>query len=94
MIEFKIILLYFIILAVISTIVTVYDKSAAKLNKRRISEKALFIVAAIGGALPMFITMKTIRHKTRHKRFMLGLPVIILIHAVSAALYITYSLNH
>ncbi|MBR6619698.1 MAG: DUF1294 domain-containing protein [Clostridia bacterium] len=94
MIEFKIILLYFIILAVISTIFTVYDKSAAKLNKRRISEKALFIVAAIGGALPMFITMKTIRHKTRHKRFMLGLPVIILIHAVSAALYITYSLNH
>lgn len=94
MTEFKIILLYFIILAVISTIVTVYDKSAAKLNKRRISEKALFATAAIGGALPMFITMKTLRHKTRHKRFMLGLPVIILVHAVSAALYIAYLLRH
>lgn len=93
MTEFKILIIYFVILAVISVCITVYDKTAAKLQKRRISEKALFTVAAAGGALPMFITMKTIRHKTGHKRFMLGLPAIILVHAVLLALYIAYILH-
>ena len=58
---------------------TLYDKWVAVSKAgRRISEKSLFICALIGGALSMFITMKAMRHKTRHKRFMIGLPVIIL----------------
>lgn len=85
----KFILIYFLIISAVSITITVYDKSAAKLRKRRIPEKLLLLCGFSGGALPMFITMKTIRHKTRHKKFMLGLPVIILIHAVIIALYIT-----
>ena len=86
MAENKIVAIFFIILAVIAISVTVYDKAAAKISKRRIPEKVLFAVAAAGGALPMFITMKVIRHKTRHKRFMLGLPAIILLQAILAVL--------
>lgn len=33
----------------------------------------------------MYITMKAIRHKTLHKKFMIGLPLLILLHGVLAA---------
>ena len=62
---------------------TLYDKwVAASKTGRRISEKSLFICALAGGALSMFIAMKAVRHKTKHKRFMIGLPVIILAQTV------------
>ena len=67
-----------------SVILTAYDKAAAKKRKRRIPEQVLFFWAGIGGALPMLLTMKLINHKTRHKRFMLGLPAIIIAHTVLA----------
>lgn len=57
------------------------DKSLARNRSRRISEKALFTVSAIGGAAAMYITMLFIRHKTKHKRFMIGLPLIIIAQA-------------
>lgn len=45
-------------------------------------EKTLFALSVVGGALGMYATMCLIRHKTRHKRFMIGLPIIILIQSV------------
>ena len=60
---------------------TVYDKYAAKHKKRRVPERTLLLVAACGAALPMFIVMQLIRHKTRHKKFMIGLPALFLIQA-------------
>ena len=46
-------------------------------GKRRISEKALLILSALGGGVAMLLTMYIIRHKTRHLKFMLGIPLII-----------------
>lgn len=37
---------------------------------------AVVITAALGGSLGMYITMRKIRHKTLHKRFMIGIPLI------------------
>lgn len=68
-------------MAVIGCGMTVYDKYAAKHKKRRVPERTLFLVAACGAALPMFIVMQLIRHKTRHKKFMIGLPALFLIQA-------------
>ncbi len=85
----KIYLLIFTVISIISVAAVIYDKSAAKLRKRRIPEATLILLAAVGGALPMFIAMKIIHHKTRHKKFMLGLPVIILLQAVALAVIIT-----
>lgn len=63
---------------------TIYDKIAARKRKRnRIPEKILFLFAIFGGALPMYITMLTISHKTRHLRFMIGLPCIIAIQTAA-----------
>ncbi len=45
----------------------------------------------VGGALLEFLTMKIIRHKTRHKKFMIGLPVMIIIQAITVVL--VYFLN-
>lgn len=72
-------LFYLVIINVISVIVTIHDKSAARKNKWRVSEKTLFILSAAGAGLSIYLTMHLIRHKTLHKRFMIGIPVIIVI---------------
>ncbi len=71
---------YYCIISIITVIITVKDKSAAQSGKWRIPEARLFTYAFLGGALAELITMKLIRHKTKHLRFMIGLPVIIIIH--------------
>ncbi len=61
---------------------TVYDKIISKNPKRRrVSEANLFIIAILGGSLVEYLTMLIVRHKTKHKKFMLGLPIIILVQA-------------
>lgn len=73
-------MIWLVIISVVAVIVTVYDKIAAKATVRRISEKSLMLIGLSGGALAMLITMLVIRHKTRHIKFMLGLPIEILLH--------------
>ena len=68
-----------LIVSGIAVIVTVYDKLIAGGKRRRVPEKTLFFLAVLGGSAAMYLTMLLIRHKTRHKRFMLGLPLIILV---------------
>ncbi len=87
----KIVLAYITVIGLISVFVCVYDKSAAKKSKRRVPEKTLFLLSAIGGSVAMYFTMRLIRHKTLHKRFMLGIPFIIVLQlsAVIGILYLT-----
>lgn len=83
--------IYFAVISVTAVLLTVYDKSVSCMgHTRRISEQTLFFVAAFGGALAMYITMRIIRHKTRHKRFMIGLPITFLLHILlfSAVYYL------
>lgn len=69
---------YYIAGAFICVIVTVFDKSAAVRHKRRVSEKTLILLAVFFSAIAEYATMKIIRHKTLHKKFMIGLPAIII----------------
>ncbi len=55
------------------------DKYFAKKNMYRISEKNLFLIAIIGGSIGSIIGMHKFRHKTKHKQFTVGLPVILFI---------------
>ena len=71
--------IYFAALSIISVIVCVSDKQRARRGKWRVSEAALFTLSLLGGAVAMLFTMKSIHHKTRHKRFMIGLPLIIIL---------------
>lgn len=67
--------------SLLAAALTVSDKRRARRRARRIPERTLLTVAALGGAAAMLITMRCIRHKTRHPRFMIGLPAMIIAHA-------------
>ena len=78
------------IMSALAVVETVRDKAAAKRNGRRTSEATLLWLAAFGGAAAELIVMLIIRHKTRRLKFMLGLPAIILLHALLAYVYIIW----
>ncbi len=81
----SILIAYVVIISIISVIVCFYDKKISKKNRveLRIPEKTLLILSTVGGSVAMFVTMLIIRHKTKHLKFMLGIPVIILIQAAA-----------
>ena len=57
------------------------DKRRARRNKWRISEKALFIPAVLGGALGGTLGMWFFHHKTKHWYFHWGFPVLAALQA-------------
>lgn len=65
------------------------DKRKAILHRRRIPERTLFLIALLGGSLGTWIGMYLFRHKTRHLRFVLGIPLILLIQA-AVLLWVLY----
>ena len=76
---------YFGFISCLTVVITILDKINAKSGSRRIPEDFLLTLALLGGSPAEYITMKLIRHKTRHKKFMVGLPVIILIQLLIIA---------
>ena len=72
--------IYLIVISLISIIVCIYDKKISRKNKveLRVPEKNLLLLSAFGGGIAMYITMLIIRHKTKHKKFMIGIPAIII----------------
>lgn len=77
-------LIYLAVISAVSVIVTVANKVKAIRHRRRVRERTLLILAALGGSVAMLITMLLIRHKTRHPKFMLGIPLIIAAQAAAA----------
>ena len=68
---YKLLAIYLCVISLVSIIVCCYDKIAAKHNpKHRTREATLLWLSAFGGSVAMFITMKLIRHKTKHKKLM------------------------
>ena len=88
----KILPVYLAVISVVSVIVCIYDKFAAKhMTKHRTREASLLGLSALGGSVAMFITMLIIRHKTKHVKFMLGIPVIMVIQAaIALAVYFAF----
>lgn len=76
------IFVYWAMLSIATVIITVIDKHRAETNGWRTPEKTLITLALLGAALPEYLTMKKIRHKTKHKKFMIGLPFIMILHLV------------
>ena len=58
------------------------DKYKAKKRAFRISEATLFTVAVIGGSIGSILGMYAFRHKTRHRSFVYGMPLILIIQII------------
>ena len=82
----QLIALYLALVNCAGFVMMFWDKRKAKLGAWRIPEKTLLGTAVIGGSLGVFAGMRLFRHKTQHLRFWLGVPVIILLQAVTAYL--------
>jgi len=71
---------YLVILNALGLVLMFLDKQFARKKKRRIPESTLLLCALIGGSLGSLLGMLLFRHKTKHKRFRYGLPLILLFH--------------
>ncbi len=85
-----ILLIYLIVINAFAVYQTKRDKKLSNIPKDsakywRIPEGQLMLIAALGGSVGMYLTMKQIRHKTQHPKFMVGIPVIMLLQAALAA---------
>lgn len=78
----KVLFIYLAVVNLIGILVMAMDKSKAKRGKWRIPEKGLFGVSIIGGSLGTWIGMYLFRHKTKHWYFVIGMPMILIIHIV------------
>ena len=87
------ILIYFAVISLVTAVITAVDKHKAKKGAFRISEATLFLMAVLGGAFAEYLTMRCIRHKTLHKRFMIGLPFIMILQLVAVILSAIYIFN-
>ena len=74
---------YFLTVSLVAIIITVYDKRIAGKGKRRIPEATLLAWSALGGSVAMLLTMILIKHKTLHNKFMIGIPLIMLLQALA-----------
>ena len=86
---FNVLLVYLLIINAAGFILMLVDKVKAKKNLWRIPEATLFLVAAIGGSVGSILGMYTFRHKTKHIKFIVGMPLILAVQIVIAILILT-----
>lgn len=68
-------LIYLLFINLLGVGLVVSDKARAR-RRWRIPERALFAAALLGGCPGVYLSMRAVRHKTLHRRFMIGLPVL------------------
>lgn len=78
----KYLLVYLTIINAASLLLMLIDKIKAKQHLWRIPEKVLLGVSFIGGSLGGLIGMYLFRHKTKHIRFFIGIPLMLIGHVV------------
>ncbi|WAA10191.1 DUF1294 domain-containing protein [Fervidibacillus albus] len=72
----------FILLNVYGFLLMGVDKRRAKQQKWRISERKIWLTALFGGAWGIGFGMHVFRHKTKHRSFKYGIPLIIVIQSI------------
>jgi uncharacterized membrane protein YsdA (DUF1294 family) len=82
----KLILLYLLIVNAVAFVLMLADKRKAQKKLWRIPESTLLLSAAIGGGIGALAGMYTFRHKTKHLKFTLGVPAI-LIAQIAAVIF-------
>ena len=83
----KYFLWYLLLINAAAFILMLVDKRKARKNRWRIPERTLTLSAALGGSIGALLGMYTFRHKTKHLKFTLGIPAI-LIAQIALAIWI------
>jgi uncharacterized membrane protein YsdA (DUF1294 family) len=76
---YEIIIAYAVLVNIVTWILFGIDKWKAKRNKWRIPEATLLFFAVIGGSIGALCGMYLFHHKTKHKKFFIGVPLILLL---------------
>lgn len=79
--NFKYFLIYILIINLIGFLFMYIDKKRAINHQFRISENTLLLLSILGGSIGSFIGMYKFRHKTKKKKFTLGIPLIFIIES-------------
>lgn len=87
----KLFLIYLLTINAAGFALMLIDKWKAKKNRWRIPEATLMTVAALGGSVGSLLGMYTVRHKTQHLKFTLGIPLILAVQIVAAVWILIYS---
>ena len=87
----KLLLIYLILINAAGFLLMLADKYKAKKHLWRIPEATLMLSAAMGGSVGALLGMYTFRHKTRHPKFTVGIPVILVLQiAAAVGLYMAF----
>ena len=81
----NIILGYLLAVNITSFLLYGIDKYKAKKGRLRISEATLLLMAVIGGSIGAWVGMRIWHHKTMHKKFKYGIPLIIIMQIALVA---------
>ena len=83
------ILLYYLIgINILTFLIYGIDKRKAQKGKWRIPENTLIWLAVVGGSIGALLGMYLLRHKTKHRKFTLGVPAILIIQAALAYFFL------
>ena len=82
----KYVLLYLFLVNAAGLLFMLADKHRARKKQWRIPEAALMGIAAMGGSICALLGMYAFRHKTRHPKFYIGIPVLLVIQLCLAIL--------
>ena len=86
-------ILYFFTINALGFLLMLVDKHRARKNRWRIPEATLMGVAALGGSIGSLIGMYTARHKTKHPKFTVGIPLILIVQLTAAYFVYRYCLS-
>lgn len=87
----KIFILYLILINLAAFLLMGIDKRRAVRHRWRIPERTLFLSALLLGSIGANLGMQVFRHKTKHKSFVFGMPLILIIQ-MAAGLYLFFYL--
>lgn len=76
----RVIYIYLAIVNIAAFIIMGIDKYKAHRHKWRISERSIFTVGLIGGGVGVLLGMGIFRHKTKHLKFTLGIPAVVILN--------------
>lgn len=80
--------IYLLLINAAAFLLMLIDKQKARKKLWRIQERTLILSAALGGSIGALVGMYTFRHKTKHLKFTIGIPAILIIQLLLAGIIV------